>query len=171
MCSACASRFLCSVSRVSLYCVCMCVRACVYIIRVPILFRVVYVSHSLSALHVSVSVCIYVCVCTGWRCCTGCLKLQVSFHKRATNYRALLRKITCKDKASYGSSPPCMLRVPFFLCFACHFLPKSPMISGSFVERDPQLKASYAFSPPCMCLCLCTSMCARVHVDVCASLP
>ena len=37
----------------------------------------------------------------------GCLKLQVFFRKRATNYRALLRKMTCKDKASYGSSPPC----------------------------------------------------------------
>jgi len=44
---------------------------------------------------------------TGWRKCVGCLKLLVIFCKRATNYRALLRKMTCKDKASYGSSPPC----------------------------------------------------------------
>ena len=29
---------------------------------------------------------------TGWRRPTGCLKLQVIFRKRATNYRALLRK-------------------------------------------------------------------------------
>ena len=44
----------------------------------------------------------------------GCLKLQVIFRKRATNYRALLRKMTytdkrrmtCKDKASYTSLPP-----------------------------------------------------------------
>ena len=36
----------------------------------------------------------------------GCLKLQVIFRKRATNYRALLLKMTYKDKASYGSSPP-----------------------------------------------------------------
>jgi len=35
------------------------------------------------------------------------LRLQVIFRKRASNYRALLRKMTCKDKASYGSSPPC----------------------------------------------------------------
>ena len=27
--------------------------------------------------------------------------------KRATNYRALLRKMTHEDKASYKSSPPC----------------------------------------------------------------
>jgi len=37
-------------------------------------------------------------------------QLQVIFRKRATNYRALLRKMTCKDKASYGSSPPCRQR-------------------------------------------------------------
>jgi len=43
---------------------------------------------------------------TGWRRCIGCLKLQVSFRKRATNYRALLRKLACKDKASYTYSPP-----------------------------------------------------------------
>jgi len=31
-------------------------------------------------------------------------KLQVIFRKRATDYRALLRKTTCKDKVSNGSS-------------------------------------------------------------------
>ena len=44
---------------------------------------------------------------TGWQRPIGCLKLQVIFRKRATNYRALLRKITYKDKAFYGSSSPC----------------------------------------------------------------
>ena len=34
------------------------------------------------------------------------VKLQVIFRKRATDYRALLWKMTYKDKASYGSSPP-----------------------------------------------------------------
>ena len=38
------------------------------------------------------------------------LKLLVIFRQRATNYRALLRKITCKDKASYDSTPPCTHR-------------------------------------------------------------
>jgi len=37
----------------------------------------------------------------------GCLKLQVVSHKRATNYRALLQKMTYGDKTSYGVSPPC----------------------------------------------------------------
>jgi len=34
--------------------------------------------------------------------------LQIIFHKRATKYRALLRKMTYKDKGSYESSPPCI---------------------------------------------------------------
>jgi len=37
--------------------------------------------------------------------------------------------------------------------FLGHFLHKSPVISGSFAERDLQLKALYASSPPCM-VCL-----------------
>jgi len=45
--------------------------------------------------------------CTGWRRLIGCLKLQVIFRKRTTNYMALLRKMTYKDTASYDSSPPC----------------------------------------------------------------
>jgi len=43
---------------------------------------------------------------TGWRRPIGCLELLVIFRKRATNYRALLRKMTCTDKAFYGSSSP-----------------------------------------------------------------
>jgi len=44
---------------------------------------------------------------TGWRRVIGCLKLQVIFRKRATMYRALSRKMTYRDKASYDSTPPC----------------------------------------------------------------
>ena len=44
---------------------------------------------------------------TGWRRCIGCHKLQVILRKRATNYRALLRKMTSEDKVSYDSTPPC----------------------------------------------------------------
>ena len=43
---------------------------------------------------------------TGWPRPIGCLKLQVSFRTRAINYRALLKKMTYKDMASYRSSPP-----------------------------------------------------------------
>jgi len=52
------------------------------------------------------SVCVK--IDTEWQRCLGYLKLQVFFRNRATNYRTLLRKMTSKDKVSYGSSPPCM---------------------------------------------------------------
>jgi len=46
----------------------------------------------------------------------GCLKLQGIFRKRATNYRALLRKMTYEDDSSYGSSPLCMHVCNIFMC-------------------------------------------------------
>jgi len=36
----------------------------------------------------------------------GCLELQVSFRKRATSYRAILRENTYKNKVSNASAPP-----------------------------------------------------------------
>jgi len=44
------------------------------------------------------------CEITGLgRRCMGCVKSQVSFRTRATDYRAFLRKITYRDKVSYAS--------------------------------------------------------------------
>ena len=45
---------------------------------------------------------------TGLRRPIGCLKLQIIFRKRAINYRAFVRKMTCKDKAFFESAPPCI---------------------------------------------------------------
>jgi len=45
---------------------------------------------------------------TGWRNPIVPLKLQVIFRKRATNYKALLQKMTYEDKTCYGSWPPCI---------------------------------------------------------------
>jgi len=58
-----------------------------------------------STQHVYTYTCAYPCI--GWRRPLGCLKLKVVFRKRATNSRALLRKMTFEDKASYDSTPPC----------------------------------------------------------------
>ena len=68
---------------------------------------------------------------TGWRKLIGSPKLQIIFHKRATKYRSLLRKMTYnhkgsyessqmtyKDKGSYESSPPCIytLYMKYLIC-------------------------------------------------------
>jgi len=55
-----------------------------------------------------------------------------------------------------------------------HFPQKTPVMNGSFAERDIQLKASYASSPPCVhvcaCVCVRVGVCAYVcvRVGVCA---
>jgi len=44
---------------------------------------------------------------TGWQRSIKCLISWIISHKYVTNYRALLQKVTYKDKASYESSPRC----------------------------------------------------------------
>ena len=104
---------------------------------------------------------------TGWRRPIERLKLHIIFRKRAMNYRALLRKMTCKDQASYASSPPrtntqhiysCVCVCVYLCTYICmrgggeepqdalssyvirHFPQKSPMISGSFAKVTCSLR-------------------------------
>jgi len=72
---------------------------------------------------------------TGWRRCVGCLKLHVSFRKRATNNRALWRKMTCKDKASVSN--------PTDASFGC--------VCVCVCARA------------CVCVCVCVHICIHVY--------
>jgi len=42
-----------------------------------------------------------------------------------------------------------VLWIPLLIVPVGHFPQKRPIISGSFAERDVQVKAYYASSPPC----------------------
>ena len=59
---------------------------------------------------------------TGWRIPIVCLELQVIYRKRATNYRALLRKMTENDKASYDPTPPfSLMHAQYTLILSCRY--------------------------------------------------
>ena len=78
----------------------------------------------------------------GWRRHIGCLKSRGIFRKRATNNRALLRKTTCKDKASYGSSPPCTSHNISYLIESCHILKESCLQIEGVMQCTSEMKKS-----------------------------
>jgi len=73
---------------------------------------------------------------TGWQRLIECLKLQVSFCKTATKYRALMRKMTNEDKAPYAPSPPCTCIPP--RCWAAHefwfFFPPRTIVLSKYIR-------------------------------------
>jgi len=89
-------------------CVCVCARASLCLLCVCIVSGCPYTCmQSIRYLYaMPQNGCHY--ICTGWRRPMKSLQLQVIVRKRATNYRKLSRKMTYKDKASYGSSPTCI---------------------------------------------------------------
>jgi len=145
-------------------CLCVCTCVCASSPIPPAVYMCVYVcAYVCICIRVCVCVCahvyVFVCACacasvsiyacvrsprTGWRTCIGFLNVQVSFRKRIANYRALLQKMTYKDKALYASPPPCMK--------TCPFLHHSPAV--------------------CVCLrvCVCVCVCVYVFVYVCVSM-
>jgi len=68
-------------------------------------------------IHVYICMCVYIIYIHILICMYICQQPWPEFRKRATNYRALLRKMTSEDKASYNSTPPCTI----LLCI-CVFL-------------------------------------------------
>ena len=102
-----------------------------------------------------------------WLRLVGSLKLQVSFakepykrddilQKRPIILRSLLTEATpyshfhLPTGCQYSHFPTGYQRPIGCLICMGHFPHKSSIISGSFVERDLQLKASYICLPPCM---------------------
>jgi len=72
---------------------------------------------------------------TVWRRPIGCLKSQVICCKRASNHRALLHKMTSKDKASCDSTPLCIMRY-----LHSYILPQLHMITATTFYILPQLQ-------------------------------
>jgi len=68
------------------------------------------------------------------------LKLQVISRKRATNHRALLRKITYEDKASYDSTPPCIHKDLMNIHTGCQSPTRCRILQVSFCKLATNYK-------------------------------
>ena len=63
-------------------------------------------------------------------------QLQVIFRQRDTHYMALLRKMTYKDKASYGSSPLCSTQEYALDSIVCQKSPICPQKSIVYQQKS-----------------------------------
>jgi len=123
--------FLCVCECVNV-CVCMCVSVCVSVCAIMgLLSSDIQMGEGVRIFELR-----YKAHITGWRRLIGSIKLHIIFHKRATKYMSLLRKMTYKDKGSYESSPPCIV-IPS----AARRHPYASMI-----QRHP-----YAYIPALVC--------------------
>jgi len=115
-----------------------------------------------SALSLRVLLVCMVSLCgvapiTGWQTCIGCLILTGHFPQESPTSSGSFAKNVCVLLVClvsvYGVAPMTGWR-RFIGCliFTGNFSPKSRIISGFLPERDLQLEASYASSPPCSSL-------------------
>jgi len=103
-----------------------------YVLRINVLHMHIYIRVTYTHIHMCdcithtyvLHIHIYTCVTdTGWRRLMKSPTLQIIFHKWAIKYRSLLRKMTYKDKGSYGSSPPCTHLSTWYLHTHTYVLP------------------------------------------------
>ena len=104
----------------------------------------------------------YIHTHTGWRRLVGFPKLQIIFHKRATKYRSLLRKMTYKDKGSYESSPPCMhTHRELFYSYTdilthlhTHTLVRKLIIKKKYTQVSQKREGEKSVWVWCLCVCV-----------------
>jgi len=110
--------------------------------------------------------------CTGWRRLIGSPKLQIIFHKKATKYRSLLRKMTYKDKGSYESSPPCMCneRETFWRRSCCRERYLHHLLHAPLRATVPCLPAIVCTASSCISCRTTLSVCCSVFQCVVVSM-
>ena len=134
---------MCDITHITTHvcvCVCVCVYVCVhgclclwhYSVRAVTCLTPTCCDITYTNTHVCVSVCVCVCMCV-WVC--------VSVWHDAV--RTVIRLSPACDLT--GWQRPIWCRI-----LTCHFLQKNCMISGSFAERDLQLKRHCRASLSCM---------------------
>ena len=85
---------------------------------------------------------------TGWHCNTHCTTYYFTHCNTATHCNTLQHTAThCNPQFRMSAGTWWQRGIGFLMCIGL-FPQKSPIISGSFAERDLQLKTSYASSPP-----------------------
>ena len=117
----------------------------------PVCFAV-YMWCSCVSFACVVYVLIAACVWLTWRMChsathttslcrvhTHLTNRDVTFHKRATKFRLLLRKMTYKDKGSYGSSPDVPYIPHYYRVAKTH---QMPYLYTSFSEQNSIIRGS-----------------------------
>ena len=112
-------------------------------------YRDIY-SYTEIFLHLHTYIHIYIqreCVRgdTGWRRLIESPKLQIIFHKRATKYRSLLRKMTYKDKGSYESSPPCTkdMQKYIYLLMCVHIYRDTYLYTETHIDSHTHIYITY----------------------------